>query len=165
MEVSNYIFGLHSAHLLLLTSLSSLSHAGNIVCKPFCQKSNATSLLKSFVVLPACSKTMHTTDSKCRVPLNNRPFKTPRKLRVVCIGAGFAGLTLAYKISHELKLEDVLDFQIYERQARVPPSPSLATTLTSTPALRRRYLARQPIPRLDVRRAHPRLHPPLGTET
>ena len=75
---------------------------------------------------------MHATDSACRVPLNNRPFKSTRKLRVVCIGAGFAGLTLAYKISHELKLEDVLGFQIYERQARVPLPTSLTTTLTST---------------------------------
>ena len=55
-----------------------------------------------------------------RVPFNNRPSKTSRKLRVICIGAGFAGLTLAYKISHDLKLEDVIDFRIYERQVGHP---------------------------------------------
>jgi hypothetical protein len=55
-------------------------------------------------------------DIKFRVPFNNRPLKTLRRIRVVCIGAGFAGLTLAYKISHGLKLEDVIDFRIYERQ-------------------------------------------------
>ncbi len=55
-------------------------------------------------------------DIPFRVPFNNNPYKTPRKIRVVCIGAGFAGLTLAYKISHELKVEDIIDFTIYERQ-------------------------------------------------
>lgn len=58
-------------------------------------------------------------DIKFRVPFNNRPLNTPRKLRIVCIGAGFAGLTLAYKISHALKLEDVIDFRIYERQVEL----------------------------------------------
>ena len=48
-----------------------------------------------------------------RVPFNNHPLKTHRKLRVVCIGAG---LTLAYKVSHDLKLEDVIDFRTYEWQ-------------------------------------------------
>ena len=58
-------------------------------------------------------------DIKFRALFNNRPLKTPRKIRVICIGAGFAGLTLAYKISHELKLEDVIDFIIYERQVEL----------------------------------------------
>lgn len=34
---------------------------------------------------------------------------------MVCIGAGFAGLTLAYKVLHEKKLNDVIDLQVYER--------------------------------------------------
>jgi len=51
-----------------------------------------------------------------RVSLNNQWARKPRKIRVVCIGAGLAGVTLSYKIGHELKLEDVIDFQIYERQ-------------------------------------------------
>ena len=56
------------------------------------------------------------SEIKFRVPFNNYPVKTPRKLRIVCIGAGFAGLTLAYKLSRDLKLEDLIDFRIYERQ-------------------------------------------------
>ena len=56
-------------------------------------------------------------NSPFRVPFNPNPFKSPRKIRVICIGGGLAGLTLAYKISHELKLEDKIDFTIYERQA------------------------------------------------
>ncbi|KAL4908508.1 hypothetical protein BDW74DRAFT_175192 [Aspergillus multicolor] len=43
---------------------------------------------------------------------------TPRKLRVVCIGAGFSGLTLAYKLKHERPL-DYVDFTIYEKNDQV----------------------------------------------
>jgi 2-polyprenyl-6-methoxyphenol hydroxylase-like FAD-dependent oxidoreductase len=51
------------------------------------------------------------------VPFNSNTLRTPRKIRVVCIGAGLAGITLAYKIRHELKMLDMVDFTIYERQA------------------------------------------------
>ncbi|KAJ5109720.1 flavin-binding monooxygenase [Penicillium argentinense] len=42
------------------------------------------------------------------------PALTARPLRVVCIGAGFSGLTLAYKLQHEYRLPYV-DFNIYEK--------------------------------------------------
>ena len=35
---------------------------------------------------------------------------------MVCIGAGFSGLTLAYKINIEKQLGDIIDLQIYDRQ-------------------------------------------------
>lgn len=54
--------------------------------------------------------------SPFEIPLNSNPLRTPRKLRIICIGAGFAGLTLAYKINVEKQLGDVIDFHIYERQ-------------------------------------------------
>lgn len=54
--------------------------------------------------------------SKYEVPYNPKPLRARRKLRVVCIGGGLGGMTLAYKIQHEMKLEDVIDFTIYERQ-------------------------------------------------
>lgn len=60
------------------------------------------------------------TDISFRVPLNNQWARKPRKLRVVCIGAGLAGVTLSYKIGHELKLEDAVELQIYERQVSEP---------------------------------------------
>lgn len=53
--------------------------------------------------------------SPFEIPFNPEPLHKRRKLRVVCIGAGFAGLTLAYKILIEQKLGDVIDFQVYER--------------------------------------------------
>ena len=49
--------------------------------------------------------------------LSDDPVLTRRKLRIVCIGAGFSGLTLEHKIQHEYKLEDVIDLQIYDKNA------------------------------------------------
>ncbi|KAJ0415766.1 hypothetical protein BJY00DRAFT_304604 [Aspergillus carlsbadensis] len=42
----------------------------------------------------------------------------PRRLRVVCIGAGFSGLTVAYKLKHERPL-DYVDLTIYEKNDEV----------------------------------------------
>ncbi|KAL4737210.1 hypothetical protein BDV11DRAFT_216842 [Aspergillus similis] len=43
---------------------------------------------------------------------------TPRRLRVVCVGAGFSGLIMAYKLKHERPLRFV-DFTIYEKNPEV----------------------------------------------
>ena len=49
-----------------------------------------------------------------------QPAYTPtRKMRVVCIGAGFAGLMVAHKVQHELKLEDEMELAIYERNPEI----------------------------------------------
>ncbi|KAJ4167399.1 hypothetical protein NW754_011214 [Fusarium falciforme] len=53
-------------------------------------------------------------------PLLKKPAFTPtRKMRVVCIGAGFGGLMIADKVQHELKLEDEIDLTIYDRNADI----------------------------------------------
>ncbi|KAH8804478.1 hypothetical protein F5884DRAFT_734835 [Xylogone sp. PMI_703] len=52
-------------------------------------------------------------------PILDQPVLTRRKLRMVCVGAGYSGLTLAHKIQHECKLEDVIDLQIYEKNPDV----------------------------------------------
>jgi hypothetical protein len=49
------------------------------------------------------------------VPILESPIHAPRKLRLVCIGAGYAGLMTAYKIKHQMKMEDVVDLCIYEK--------------------------------------------------
>lgn len=55
-----------------------------------------------------------------REPLLGQPCYTPtRKMRVACIGAGFGGLMVAYKIQHELKLEGEIDLVIYDRNSDV----------------------------------------------
>lgn len=53
------------------------------------------------------------------VPVKEEPAFTPRKLKIICVGAGFSGLTLAHKIRHELQLEDVVDYVIYEKNSEV----------------------------------------------
>jgi hypothetical protein len=53
------------------------------------------------------------------VPIKEEPVYTRRPLKIIAIGAGFSGLTLAHKIQHEHKLEDVLDLVIYEKNADV----------------------------------------------
>ncbi|CAG1978388.1 unnamed protein product [Fusarium graminearum] len=53
-------------------------------------------------------------------PLLEQPaFTRTRKMRVVCIGAGFGGLLVAHKVQHELKLEDEVDLTIYEKNADI----------------------------------------------
>lgn len=48
------------------------------------------------------------------VPILEKPVYTPRKLRMVCIGAGYAGLMLAYHL-RDMGLEDFIDLKIYEK--------------------------------------------------
>ncbi|KAJ9419776.1 hypothetical protein FOXG_06971 [Fusarium oxysporum f. sp. lycopersici 4287] len=54
------------------------------------------------------------------VPAKESPLGTPRKLRVVCIGAGYAGLMLSYQYRHGDKpLDRFMDLKIYEKNADV----------------------------------------------
>ncbi|OAG33842.1 hypothetical protein AYO21_12061 [Fonsecaea monophora] len=49
------------------------------------------------------------------VPLYAEPLRTAtRKVRMVVVGAGFAGLSLAHKIYHEYKLDSIIELVIYE---------------------------------------------------
>lgn len=50
-------------------------------------------------------------------PLEQSAF-TPRKLRVVCIGAGYAGLNLAYEFNKS-GMDKYVDFTIYEKNSEV----------------------------------------------
>jgi len=52
------------------------------------------------------------------VPVLEKAIDSPRKLRVVCVGAGFAGLTLAYQLK-KMNMEAFLDFRIYEKNSGV----------------------------------------------
>lgn len=53
------------------------------------------------------------------VPVKEEPALTPRNIKIIVVGAGFSGLTLAHKIKHELQLEDTVDYVIYEKNAEV----------------------------------------------
>lgn len=49
------------------------------------------------------------------VPLNREYGYTPRKLRIITIGAGFSGLLMAHKIQHRFKeLEEYVTHTIFE---------------------------------------------------
>ena len=52
--------------------------------------------------------------------LNTLPAYTSRKLRVITIGAGYSGLTLAHKFQHQHPdLGDVIDHTIYEVRSKL----------------------------------------------
>ena len=50
------------------------------------------------------------------VPIQEGPSFQPRKLKVVCIGAGYAGLMLSYQYKHgDTPLKKFMDLKIYEK--------------------------------------------------
>jgi NADPH-dependent 2,4-dienoyl-CoA reductase/sulfur reductase-like enzyme len=49
------------------------------------------------------------------VPILEQPVFKKRKLRVVCVGAGYAGLMMAYKWKYQMKVDDFVDLVIYEK--------------------------------------------------
>lgn len=51
--------------------------------------------------------------------MGDQPLHTPRMLRVVCIGAGYAGLMLAYKWKYQPGMTDTVDLAIYEKNPHV----------------------------------------------
>ncbi|KAJ6132066.1 hypothetical protein N7471_007281 [Penicillium samsonianum] len=53
------------------------------------------------------------------IPCAEQPAYARRKLKIICIGAGYSGLTLAHKIDHELKLGDFVELKIYEKNPEV----------------------------------------------
>jgi malic enzyme len=52
------------------------------------------------------------------VPGLEKAVDSPRKIRVVCVGAGFAGLTLAHRL-REMNMEAFVDLCIYEKNTDV----------------------------------------------
>lgn len=53
------------------------------------------------------------------IPVYEAPLFTRRKLKVVCVGAGFSGLILAQKIRYQYQLADAVDLVIYEKNEEV----------------------------------------------
>jgi cation diffusion facilitator CzcD-associated flavoprotein CzcO len=49
------------------------------------------------------------------VPIREQYRGKPRTLKVITIGTGFSGLTMAYKIQHQYKLGDTIEHVIYEK--------------------------------------------------
>lgn len=53
------------------------------------------------------------------VPVLEKPVYKPRKLRVVCVGAGYSGLMMAYKYKHQLEMKEHMDLVIYEKNSDI----------------------------------------------
>lgn len=53
------------------------------------------------------------------VPVAEQPVYKPRQLRVVCVGAGYSGLMLAYKWKYQMAMSEFLDLTIYEKNSDV----------------------------------------------
>ncbi|PWW77715.1 FAD/NAD(P)-binding domain-containing protein [Tuber magnatum] len=49
------------------------------------------------------------------IPVAEKPLHTPKRLRIVTVGAGHSGLMLAYKIRDQFKYGDFVDHVIYEK--------------------------------------------------
>lgn len=53
--------------------------------------------------------------SSYSIPINNKFAFTPRKLRIVTIGAGYSGLLIAHKFQHRFpEMQEYVDHTIYE---------------------------------------------------
>lgn len=65
------------------------------------------------------SQNGHTSKTSNWVPVGDEPVFTPRKLRVVCVGAGYSGLLVAYKYNYEHHMNHYIDLAIYEKNADV----------------------------------------------
>ncbi|CAG7918819.1 unnamed protein product [Penicillium olsonii] len=53
------------------------------------------------------------------VPIKEQYGYTPRKIRMICVGAGLSGLTLAHMIKYEMKDNEFLDYTIYDKNAEI----------------------------------------------
>jgi cation diffusion facilitator CzcD-associated flavoprotein CzcO len=58
-------------------------------------------------------------DAKNWVPLSQEPAYKPRRIRIVCVGAGYSGLMTAYEIKYNKALESFIDFTIYDKNEDV----------------------------------------------
>jgi cation diffusion facilitator CzcD-associated flavoprotein CzcO len=58
--------------------------------------------------------------SEYTIPLNDQYAYTPRKLRVVTIGAGFSGLLMAQKFQHRFpEMQEFVEHTIFERHSQL----------------------------------------------
>lgn len=57
------------------------------------------------------------------VPVLDQGLFNPKKMRIITVGAGHAGLMIAYKMRHEVKCEGYVDHVIYEKNVRIENRP------------------------------------------
>ena len=57
--------------------------------------------------------------SKNWIPIREQYRGQPRSLKVITIGAGYSGLTMAYKIQHQYEFTDTIEHIIYEKNSDI----------------------------------------------
>lgn len=62
------------------------------------------------------------------VSVPEQPLFAPKRMRVVTVGAGHAGLMVAYKMRHEVKVESFVDHVIYEKNVRAALGSPISTS-------------------------------------
>lgn len=61
-----------------------------------------------------------TSGNEYTIPLNDQYAFTPRKLRVITIGAGFSGLMMAHKFQHRFpEMQEFVEHTIFERHSQL----------------------------------------------
>ncbi|OQD60716.1 hypothetical protein PENPOL_c021G06022 [Penicillium polonicum] len=58
-------------------------------------------------------------DAKNWVPLLQEPAYKPRRIRIVCVGAGYSSLMTAYEVKYNKALGDFIDLTIYDKNEDV----------------------------------------------
>jgi len=58
-------------------------------------------------------------NAKNWVPLLQEPAYKPRRIRIVCVGAGYSGLMIAYEVKYNKALEGFIDLAIYDKNEDV----------------------------------------------
>jgi len=62
----------------------------------------------------------HAQQNLSSIPLVNRVlWESEKKVKVITIGCGFSGLTLAQKIQHKYKLDHKIEHVIYEKNSEI----------------------------------------------
>ena len=62
----------------------------------------------------------HAQQNLSSIPLVNRVlWESKKKVKVITIGCGFSGLTLAQKIQHKYKLDHKIEHVIYEKNSEI----------------------------------------------
>lgn len=75
----------------------------------------------------------------------DQPAFQPRRLKIICIGAGFSGLTLAYKVQHDPR-NSHFDLTIYEKNTDVGGTwlenvyPGVACDVCLAPGFQSRHI-------------------------
>lgn len=72
------------------------------------------------IPVPLVGTAENGTTTKDPFELNEQYAFTPRKLKVITIGAGFSGLLMAHKFQHRFpEMQDMVDHTIFEAHSEV----------------------------------------------